>query len=58
MVNISVLENKQKDILLNLSEDDLKQYILYLTNNYYISFKNDDIKAYEYNLNLIISYLY
>lgn len=53
MVNISALEHKQKDILLNLSEEDLKQYILYLTNSYYVSFKNNDVKAYEYNLNLL-----
>ena len=39
MVNLSTLESKQKDILRNLSEEDLEQYILYLTNNYYKSFK-------------------
>ena len=53
MVNLATLESKQKDILLNLSEDDLEQYILYLTNNYYNSFKEDDIKNYEFNINLL-----
>lgn len=53
MVNLSTLESKQKDILRNLSEEDLEQYILYLTNNYYNSFKEDDSNLFNYNLNLL-----
>ena len=38
---------KSKDVLRNLSKDKLKQYIFYLTNKYYESFKNNDFEAYE-----------
>lgn len=53
MVNLSTLESKQKDILLNLSKEDLEQYILYLTNNYYNSFIKSDVKNHEFNINLL-----
>ena len=53
MVNLSMLETKQRNILKNLSEEELEQYILYLTNNFYNSFKENDFKSHEFNINLL-----
>ena len=53
MVNLSMLETKQRNILKNLSEEELEQYILYLTNNFYNSFKENDLKGHEFNINLL-----
>ena len=53
MVNIKELKNKQKEIIVNLSEEELKQYILYLTRCYYNNFNNDDETLFNYNLNLL-----
>ena len=39
MVNTDSLENKKKEILSNLNESDLKQYLVLLSNNYYKYFK-------------------
>lgn len=40
--NIKKLENKYHEILANLSEEELKQYIQVLARNYYISFLIND----------------
>ena len=53
MGNISNLENKQKELLNNLSESELKQYILYLTRCYYSNFNDNNEKLFNYNLNLL-----
>ena len=38
---------KNIDVLTNLSKDKLKQYIFYLTQKYYMSYKERDFKAYN-----------
>jgi hypothetical protein len=53
MGNFQVLENKQRELLTNLSENELKQYILYLTRSYYTSFREDNEERFNYNLNLL-----
>lgn len=53
MGNFKVLENKQRELLTNLTENELKQYILYLTRSYYTSFKENNTELFNYNLNLI-----
>ena len=53
MTNLNSLENKQKELLINLSENELKQYIVYLTSNYYKAFRNNDNKQFNYNIGLI-----
>lgn len=53
MGNFQVLENKQRELLTNLSENELKQYILYLTRSYYTSFREDNEELFNYNLNLL-----
>ena len=53
MGNISNLENKQKELLNNLSKSELKQYILYLTRCYYTNFNDGNEKLFNYNLNLL-----
>ena len=49
MANFKELEHKQKELLVNLSEEELKQYIELLTKNYYVYFFNDDARAFENN---------
>ena len=53
MANFTGLENKQRELLTNLSENELKQYILYLTRSYYTSFREDNEELFNYNLNLL-----
>ena len=53
MVNANSLENKKKEILSNLNESDLKQYLVLLSNNYYKSFKENDVKEFNSNLKLL-----
>ena len=53
MVNPASLENKKKQILANLNESDLKQYIILLTSNYYKAFKENNIDEFNYNLGLL-----
>ena len=53
MVNIDSLENKKKEILSNLNESDLKQYVILLTNQYYKTFKNNDVKEFNNTLELL-----
>lgn len=53
MVNTRSLENKKKQILANLNESDLNQYIILLTSNYYKAFKENDVSEYNYNLGLL-----
>ena len=53
MGNFQVLENKQRELLTNLSENELKQYILYLTRSYYTSFREDNEELFNFNLNLL-----
>jgi len=53
MVNIDSLERKKKELLSNLNESDLKQYIVILTNDYYKYFKNNDVAEYNKTLNLL-----
>ena len=45
--NLKELESKYHELLTNLSEEDLKQYIKTLTNNYYSSFLSNDKELYE-----------
>lgn len=53
MVNPQSLANKKKQILANLNESDLNQYIILLTRNYYKAFKENDVAEYNYNLGLL-----
>ena len=53
MVNIDSLERKKKELLSNLNETDLKQYVVLLTNDYYKHFKNNDVKEFNNTLNLL-----
>ncbi len=53
MVNPQSLEKKKKEILSNLNESDLKQYLVLLCNNYYKAFKENDVKEFNSNLNLL-----
>ena len=53
MVNADSLENQKKQILANLNETDLKQYIIILTNDYYKAFANNDVHDFNYNLQLL-----
>ena len=47
MINIKKLEEKQKEMLNNLSEEELKQYIKILAKNYYIYFLNNEVGAFK-----------
>ena len=47
------MERKKKELLSNLNESDLKQYIVILTNDYYKYFKNNDVAEYNKTLNLL-----
>ena len=38
---------KRTDVLYNLSKDKLKQYIFYLTQKYYVAFKENDVGAHK-----------
>lgn len=49
----SNLEGLKKDVISNLSKDKLKQYIFYLTKQYYETFKENDEKAFNLNLELL-----
>lgn len=42
---------KSTDVLRNLSRDKLKQYIFYLTQKYYESYKEGDVEAYDIAIN-------
>ena len=42
---------KSTDVLRNLSRDKLKQYIFYLTQKYYESYKKGDVEAYDIAIN-------
>ena len=53
MVNTDSLERKKKEILSNLNETDLKQYVVLLTSEYYKHFKNNDVKEFNNTLNLL-----
>lgn len=53
MANIKELMNKQKELISNLTEEELKQYILYLTSCYYESYKTDDVQQFNNNLELL-----
>ena len=53
MVSNNSLEKRKRELLSNLSYSDLKQYILLITNNYYKAFAENDVKEFNYNLNLI-----
>lgn len=53
MVNIDSLERKKKELLSNLNESDLKQYVVLLTNEYYKNYNNNDVSEYNNNLNLL-----
>ena len=53
MVNTDSLENKKKEILSNLNESDLKQYLVLLSNNYYKYFKENNVKEFNSNLKLL-----
>lgn len=53
MVNARSLENKKKQLLANLDETDLNQYLRILTNNYYKAFKENDVAEFSYNLMLL-----
>ena len=53
MVNIKELEHKQKEIITNLTEEELKQYILYLTSCYYDFYKANDVQQFNNNLKLL-----
>lgn len=53
MVNPQSLEKKKKEILSNLNESDLKQYLVLLSNNYYKAFKENDVTEFNSNLNLL-----
>lgn len=53
MANFKGLEIKQRELLTKLSENELKQYILYLTRSYYTSFKENNTDLFNYNLNLL-----
>lgn len=53
MTNINELKNKQKDLITNLEEEELKEYILYLTSCYYEAYKKNDVKQFENNIQLL-----
>lgn len=53
MVNIDSLERKKKELLSNLNETDLKQYVILLSNDYYKHFKNNDVAEFNNTLNLL-----
>ena len=53
MVNIKELKNKQQDLIANLTEEELKEYILYLTSCYYESYKANDVQQFNNNLELL-----
>ena len=53
MVNIDSLERKKKQLLSNLNESDLKQYVVLLTNEYYKYYKDNDAKEFNNTLNLL-----
>ena len=53
MANIDSLERKKKELLSNLNESDLKQYVVILTKDYYKNFKTNDVKEFNKNLELI-----
>ena len=53
MANIKELKNKQKELITNLTEEELKQYILYLTSCYYESYKANDVQQFNNNLELL-----
>lgn len=53
MTNIKELEDKQKELIANLTYDDLKKYIVYLTRCYYESYKNNDVRQFENNIQLL-----
>ena len=44
--NIQTLENKQRELIANLSEDELEVYIQRLAENYYSSYFNNDKALY------------
>lgn len=45
--NLNQLEKKYHELLINLSEEELKQYIQVLARNYYISFLSNDLELYN-----------
>ena len=47
MVNLNKLEYKRKELISDFSEEELKQYLDVLTDNYYYSFINNDSKQYN-----------
>ena len=47
MINLTKLEYKRKELITDFSEEELKQYIGILANNYYFSFINNDVKQYN-----------
>ena len=52
-MNADSIANKKKQILYNLTESDLKQYLVLLSNNYYKAFKENDVNEFNSNLKLI-----
>lgn len=53
MANIKELKNKQKELISNLEEEDLKQYILFISNCLNESIIKNDVKQYEFNKELL-----
>ena len=53
MVINGSLDGLKKDVISNLSKDKLKQYIFYLTKQYYETFQNNDEQAFNFNLELL-----
>lgn len=47
MINLTKLEYKRKELITDFSEEELKQYLGILANNYYFSFINNDVKQYN-----------
>ena len=47
MINLNNLEYKRKELITDFTEEELKQYLEVLTNNYYFSFINNDVKQYN-----------
>jgi len=47
MINLNKLEYKRKELITDFSEEELKQYLEILTNNYYYSFINNDYKQFN-----------
>lgn len=53
MANFKELKNKQQELIANLEEEDLKQYILFISNCFYESYVNNDVKQFEFNKELL-----